>query len=77
MYAKKGKIYPAYVSKHNSKSKKQVILLIVSNGEKRERSKALVLPAKSKGHKAKSERRRLWHYLSVKKTMNIIKRNSV
>ena len=34
MYAKKEKIYPAYVSKHNSNREKQVILLMISNGEK-------------------------------------------
>ena len=31
---KKKKIYPAYVSKHNSNREKQVILLMISNGEK-------------------------------------------
>ena len=30
----KNKIYPAYVSKHNSNLEKQVILLSVQNGEK-------------------------------------------
>ena len=30
---KKKKIYPPYVSKHNSNSEKQVILLKISNGE--------------------------------------------
>ena len=35
MYAKKEKIYPASVSKYNSNREKQVILLIISNGEKR------------------------------------------
>ena len=30
----KNKIYPAYVSKHNSNLEKQVILLPVRNGEK-------------------------------------------
>ena len=34
LYAKKEKIYSAYVSKHNSNRKKQVILLKISNGEK-------------------------------------------
>ena len=34
LYAKKEKIYPACVSKHNSNREKQVILLIISNGEK-------------------------------------------
>ena len=33
MYAKKEKIYPAYVSKHNSNREKQVILLMIPNGE--------------------------------------------
>ena len=31
LYAKKEKIYPAYVSKHNSNREKQVILLMISN----------------------------------------------
>ena len=39
LYAKK--IHPAYVSKHNLNCEKQVIFLMVSNGEKRK--------AKSKG----------------------------
>ena len=34
MYAKKEKIYPAYISKHNSNREKRVILLMISNGEK-------------------------------------------
>ena len=34
LYAKKGKIYPAHVSKHNSNREKQVILLTIPNGEK-------------------------------------------
>ena len=29
LYAKKEKIYPAYVSKHNSNHEKQVILLMI------------------------------------------------
>ena len=33
MYATKEKIYSAYVSKHNSNCKKQVILLMIPNGE--------------------------------------------
>ena len=33
LYAKKEKIYPAYVSKHNSNQEKQVILLMISNKE--------------------------------------------
>ena len=34
LYAKKEKIYPAYVSKHNSNYEKQVILLMISYGER-------------------------------------------
>ena len=33
LYAKKEKIYRAYVSKHNSNHEKQVILLMILNGE--------------------------------------------
>ena len=35
LYVKKEKIYPAYASKHNFNREKQVILLMVSNGEGR------------------------------------------
>ena len=35
-YVKKEKIYLTNVSKHNSNRKKQVILLMVPNGERRE-----------------------------------------
>ena len=48
---KKKKIYPVYVSKYNANREKQVILLMISNGE---------IP------EAKSEGRRQWHYLAVK-----------
>ena len=58
---KKEKIYPAYVSKHNSNGEKQVTLLVITNGE---------------GCKAKSEGRR-WHYLAIKKNISIIKRNKI
>ena len=34
-YAKKEKMYPAYVSKHNSDHEKQVIILMIPNGEGR------------------------------------------
>ena len=34
LYAKKEKIYPSYVSKHSSNREKQVIILMISNGEK-------------------------------------------
>ena len=33
LYAKKEKIYPAYVSKHNSNHENQVIFLMIPNGE--------------------------------------------
>ena len=33
MYAKNEKIYPAYVSKQNLKREKQVIILMIPNGE--------------------------------------------
>ena len=50
LYAKKDKIYPPYVSQHNSNREKQVILLMISKGEKRK--------AKSKGQEVRSERHR-------------------
>ena len=34
LYAKQEKIYPAYVSKHNSNREKQVIILMIPNEEK-------------------------------------------
>ena len=34
LYAKKEKIYPAYVLKNNSNREKQFILLMIPNGEK-------------------------------------------
>ena len=57
MYAEKVKTYPVSDSKHNTNREKQVILLIIPNGEKRK--------VNSKERKAKSEGRR-WHYLAVK-----------
>ena len=47
MYNKKEKLYPAYVSKHNSNRERQVILLMIPSGETRE--------PKSEGRKVKSE----------------------
>ena len=41
LYAKKGKIYTAYVSKHNFNREKQVILLMISNGGKQWHSLAV------------------------------------
>ena len=57
LYAKKEKIYAAYVSKHNSNHEKEVTLLMTSNGEERA---------------AKSEGRR-WHYLPVKKLSALLR----
>ena len=34
LYIKENKIYPAYISKHNSTSEKQIILLTTPNEEK-------------------------------------------
>ena len=34
LYAKKEKIHPVYMSKHNSNLERQVILLMIPNGEK-------------------------------------------
>ena len=65
MYAKKEKISPAYVLIHNSNREKQVILWVIPNGEKRE--------ANSKGGEAKSEWRRRWHYLTVKKLLALLR----
>ena len=61
---KKKKIYPSYVSKHNSNREKQVILLMISTGEKR--------VAKSEGRVAKFEGRR-WHYLAAKKLSALVR----
>ena len=67
LYAKKKKIHPAYVSKRNSKNKlflknreKQVIILMISNGEIRE------------GHEGMSEGQQ-WHYLAVKKLSALLR----
>ena len=49
---KKKKKYIVYVTKYNSNLKKQVILLMISNGEKREGSRTLATRAKCKGRKA-------------------------
>ena len=66
LYAKEEKTYPAYISNHNSNREKQVILLMISNGEKRERSKTLATQANTK--------RRLWHYLEVKRLSTLLRR---
>ena len=63
MYAKKEKLYRAYVSKHNSNCGKQVILLMIPNGKGHE--------AKSKGREANIRER--WHYLAVKKLSALLR----
>ena len=40
LYAKKEKIYTVYVSKYNSNHEKQVILSMISNGEKEHKTKS-------------------------------------
>ena len=67
MYAKKKYIYPASVSKHNSNRAKKVIILMISNWEKRK--------AKSDRHEAKYKGQEQWDYLAVKKKISIIKKN--
>ena len=64
MYSKKEKIYPAYVSKHNANREKQVILLMTSNGEKRERSETLATRGKFEGQ---------CHYIAVKKLSALLR----
>ena len=44
LYAKKEKIYSAYVSKHNSNREKQVILLMIPNEEKWHYLSVKILP---------------------------------
>ena len=65
MYAKKEKIYPAYVSKHNSNHGKQVILLIIPSREKCKAKFEGHLGSKTLTAQANSEGQR-WHYFSVK-----------
>ena len=57
LYTEKEKIYPAYVSKYNSNHEKQVILLMISNGE--------ICEAKSEVQQ--------WHYLAVKKLSALLR----
>ena len=57
LHTKKEKIRAAYVAKH--KWNREVILLMISNGEKHD--------AKSEGREAKSEGQRLRNYLAVRK----------
>ena len=59
MYAKREKIYPDYISKHNSNCEKQVLLLTIPNGG-------------PKVHEAKSEGQR-WCYLAIKKLLALLR----
>ena len=61
---KKEKIYPAYVSKHNSNCEKQVILLMIPNGKGHEWSETLTMRANIRGR---------WHYLAVKKLSALLR----
>ena len=54
-YAKKEKIYLAYVSKDNSSHEKQVILFMIANGGKPKWSKTLTTQIKYEGGKTQSE----------------------
>ena len=58
MYAKKEEIYPAYVLKHNWIHEEQVILSIISNGQKRKTI--------TEGW--------LWHCLAVKKLSALLRK---
>ena len=58
LYAKKEEMYLVYVSKYNPNRGKQVILLMISNGETQ--------------REAKSEGQR-WYYLVVKKLSTLVK----
>ena len=62
--AKKRRIYPANFSKHNSNCEKQVILLMIANGEKCKRSKILATEGRSEGQQ--------WHYLALNTTVVFI-----
>ena len=55
---KKKNIYPVYVSKHSSNHEQEVILLIISNGERCVWSNTLATWAMYEED---------WHYLAVKK----------
>ena len=57
MFCMRKKVYPAYVSKHNSNHENQVIVLIIPNGKGHE--------TKSEGGKTKSKVHGRWHYLAV------------
>ena len=56
-----------YLSKHNSNCQKQVILLMIPEGEGRE------CETKSKGCKAKSDGQQRWNYLAIKRLSALLK----
>ena len=64
-FAKKEKIYPAYVSKNNSNREKQVVLIMILNEEKREWSEALATWSASEEQQ--------WHYLALKKLSALLR----
>ena len=70
LYAKKEKIYPVYVSKHNSNHEKQVIILMIPNRERR-KAKAEGPKDKSNRREAKSKRRGR-NYLEVNKVSALL-----
>ena len=70
LYDEKEKIYPAYISKHNSNRKKQVVFLMISIGEKPEWSKTLAMQAWSQWRETMSIGWRLWHHLAQKNYQN-------
>ena len=49
MHVKKEKIYPTYVSKHNSNSEKKVLFLMISNGERWHYQKLIEITLKYQG----------------------------
>ena len=59
LHVKKEKIYLTYVLNNNSNREKQVILLMIPNGD---------------GCKAKSGGWQKWHYLAVKKLLRLLNR---
>ena len=55
MYVKEKIIYPAYVSKHNSNRKKQVIVVMIRNGKIRHYLEVKKLSALMRGIKSTSD----------------------
>ena len=78
MYAKKEKIYPAYTSKHKSNCEKQVILLIIPNGEGWHylavKKLSALLREISNKHHSDSYWRNCIHCFATEKNANLIKK---